>query len=157
MIELTCPACENRLAIEESQLGGFVLCPHCNVQLDLTDDEPPAPQAQPQQTSSKKRVVLKKNTGSTGGPVIHTQGSGAPYQPAPPPSGPIPVKITGVSMGFGEDGRLSNKMGHRVYPRNDHVYRSSLVSSMRLCSEPYSCLPVKSTSVPRRRTDDESQ
>ena len=129
MIELECPACENMLAIQEDQLGGYVLCPHCNVQLDLTDAGPEEQPAQaPQPTASRKRVVIKKKAPlqhSPSGPRTQQQPQsqqprsqqpqsqqpqsqqpqGQVHMQSPGPSGPrgpMPVRLVSVDLTIGQ-------------------------------------------------------
>ncbi|MFT5123251.1 MAG: hypothetical protein ACI9QL_000333 [Candidatus Omnitrophota bacterium] len=131
MIEVECPACEQLFAIEDSQLGTTVGCPHCQQPVDMSGALEDEVDDIPVVGLPKKRIVIQKGGGTfqAPGPVnvqmqpvqqmppvqhapVGAHPSGVVRQPMPPqPGGPAPyppqqrapmkVVVTDIKMPLG--------------------------------------------------------
>lgn len=124
MIEVECPTCDQKFAIDDSQLGTTVACPHCQQPVDMSgdlEDELAAP-APVVHGPRRKKIIIQKSGGTSQAPSQvqappqavtpggHPSGvSRQPVAPQPgaaagPPSqqrGPMRVVVTDIKMPLG--------------------------------------------------------
>ena len=123
MIEVECPTCDRKFAIDDSQLGTTVACPHCQQPVDMSGDledelATPTPVVHGPQ---KKKIIIQKSGGTfqapsrvQAPPQQVTPGghpSGVTRQPAPQPGasaghppqqrGPMRVVVSDIKMPLG--------------------------------------------------------
>ena len=88
MIEVECPTCDQKFAIDDSQLGTTVTCPHCQQPVDMSGDlEDELATPAPVVRGTQRRKIIIQKSGGTFQTPSQVQAPPQPVTPGGHPSG----------------------------------------------------------------------